>query len=187
MRYVERFFTQKSTFVLLLVSLTMSIGLNVYLFFEVIKQSQEGRGGDENYAWIEGYGSYMWDFSIKLAPNRAVFYPSNRRFNVSVKASYWAPFDFGPRPFYFKIYEKLIYIVNIPAGDPPKLVGEKTVIANKSKEEMHYEIPIFNFTVTLNGMEPGIYLFSVVGDARTNVTLIDYDCIATFTINFSRE
>lgn len=167
--------------VLLLVLLGMSTGLNAYLLLGIIKPSQEGRGGEETYAWIVGYGSYMWDLSIKI-PNRAVFYSDDRQFNVSVKASYWAPLDFGPRPFYFKIYDKIIY-KGIPVDEAPKLVGEKTVIANKSKDELHYQIFIFNFTVTLDESARGIHLYSVVGDTWSNVTLTHWDCIAAFAIN----
>lgn len=169
--------------VLLLVSLATSMASNVYLYFVVIRSLQEYKGGEETYAWIAGSGSYMWDFSIKI-PNRAVFYSENRQFNVSVKALYWAPFDFGPHPFYFKIYDKLIYKGTLPVDEPPKLVGEKTVIADKSKDEMHYQIPIFNFTVTLDVSVRGIHLFSVVGDAHNNVSLTHWDCMATFAVNY---
>jgi hypothetical protein len=175
------FFNQRKILVLLLVSLAMSTGLNAYLLFVVIKPSQEGRGEEETYAWIVGYGSYMWDFSIKI-PNRAVFYSDGRQFNVSVKASYWAPFDFGPRPFYFKIYDKIIY-KGTPLDEPPKLIGEKTVIANKSKDELQYQILIFNFTVTLDENSREIHLYRVVGDIWSNVTLTHWDCIASFAIN----
>jgi hypothetical protein len=159
--------------------------LNAYLFFWVIKPSQERRGEEETYAWIHGFGSEMWDmFSIKLTPNKAVFYLGNCQFNVSVKAFYWAPFESGTRPFYFKIYDEIIYKGILPVDEPPKLVGEKTVIAYKSKDELDYEIPIFNFTVTLDMRERGIHLYSVVGAPWQNVTLTRWDCMATFAINF---
>lgn len=67
--------------------------------------------------------------------------------------------------------------------DSPKLVGEKTVVANKSQNELDYAIPAFNFTVTLDNIEAGIHLYTVVGDIWPNVTLAYWDCIATFAIN----
>lgn len=183
MNHIKRFLNQRKILVLLLFLLVISTGLNVYLFFVVINPMQEGKDGEETYAWIGGWGSFMWDFSIKLTPNRAVFSSENHQFNVSVKASYWAPFNFGPHPFYFKIYDKLIYKATLPIDEPPKLAGEKTITANKSKDELHYEIPVFNFTVTLDLNELGIHLFTVVGDIYQNVSLTQWDCAATFAVN----
>jgi len=177
MTHIKRFFNQNKILVLLLVLLAMSIGLNVYLFFGVIKPLQQGRGEEETHTLTSGFASEMWDeFSVELTPNRAVLYrSSDRQFKVSVTASYWAPFDYGPRPFYFKIYDTSARAL------APKLVGEKTVIANKSKDEMDYEIPIFNFTVTLD--VGGLHLYSIVGAAWPDITLTNCDCMATFAIN----
>jgi len=187
MVHVKKFFKiQRNIIVLLLVSLAMSIGLNVYLFLGVIKPLQEGRVGEEIHGWIRGRcGSQMWDmFSVKLTPNRVVLsYSSDRQFNVSVKGEYWAPFEFGSRTFYFKIYDKHVKSIwdgVIPADEPSKLVGEKTVIANKSRDEMYY-IPVFNFTVTLD--VGGIHVYSIVGATWSGVSLTSWDCIATFAVN----
>lgn len=59
----------------------------------------------QSCGWIEGIVGGMWnDFSIGLIPNKAVLSLENdQKFIISVKGSYWAPFDFGPRPFYFAL------------------------------------------------------------------------------------
>lgn len=183
MERIKEFLNQKKILVLLLVSLAISIGLNGYLFFGVIQPSQVGRDGQETYAWINGSGSHMWGmFSIKLTPNRAVFsYSGDQQFNVSIKGLYWAPFDYGPRTFYFKIYDKIIYRGIIPVDESPKLVGEISAIANKSKDEMYCAISTSNFTVTFDKI--GIHLYTVVGNTVPDVTLTSYDCKATFAVN----
>lgn len=180
MGYAKGFLNQRKILVLFLALLAVSVALNGYLFTRPISPLQEETGEEESYAWIDGYVSQMWTFSVKLTPNKAVFYSSDRQFNVSVKASYWEPFQFGNRPFYFKAFDKKID----PLDEPSKLIGEKTVIVYKSQEDYSWEIPIFNFTFTLDTMERGIHLFSIVGDTRANVTS-NYGCIATFAIKLA--
>jgi len=171
LKHTLRFLSQKKVLTALSILLIMSIGLNVYLFFEVTKPLQGGKSGEES-SWIRGFGHAMWDeFKIKLTPNKAVFsYPADRQLNVSVRALYWAPFESGSRPFSFQISEEEIIGHAITTDEEPRVIGEKTIIANKSKDEMDYEI-LFNFTVTFH--VGGIYLYRVGGDG----------CIATFAIN----
>lgn len=179
MERIRGFLNQRKILVLLLTLLAVSIALNGYLLTGPISSLQEKRDEEETYAWIDGYVSQMWTFSIKLTPNKAVFYSSDRQFNVSVKASYWEPLRSGNRAFYFKILDKKTDTVD----ETPKLVGERTEIVYKSQEDYSWEIPIFDFTVSLDTMERGIHLFSVVGDTQANVTLSsNYGCIATFAI-----
>jgi len=180
MESIRRFLNQRKIQVLLLALLVVSVALNGYLFTRLISPLQEERGEEETYAWIEGYVSQMWTLAIKLTPNKAVFYSSDRQFNVSVKASYWEPLQIGNRTFYVKVFDKKID----PVEEPPKLVKEKAVIVYKSPEDYSWKIPIFNFTFTLDTMERGIHLFSVVGDTRANFTS-NYGCIATFAIKFA--
>jgi len=182
MRYTGLFSWQRKVLVSLLILLSLLGVLNVYLSFLVIKLSQERINGEQVGAWIRGTASYMCEFAVKLTPNKAVFNHEDG-LNISVKASYWAPFDSGSRPFYFKVYDKIAYSGSLTIDDSPKLVVEKTVVASKSKNELDYTIPAFNFTVTLNNVETGIHLYTVVGDIWPNVTLAYWDCIATFAIN----
>lgn len=182
MSNAKQFFNQRKTLVLLLVLLAISLAINVTFYFEVIRPLEEQESGQKTGAeWIGGIASEMWDaFSIRLTPNRAVLsLESDRKFNVSVKGLYWAPFDFGPRPFYFKIYDRRMdYPWTIP--DEPELLDEETVSANKSKDELDYVI-LFNFTVLLDAR--GIHFYTIVGASWPNVTLDHWDCIATFALN----
>jgi len=182
MESIRRFLNQRKILVLLLALLVVSEALNGYLFTRLISPLQEERGEEETYAWIEGYVSEMWTLAIKLTPNKAVFYSSDRQFNVSVKASYWEPFESGNRTFYFKILDKRID----PVDEPEKLVEEKNITVYKSKDDYNWKIPVFNFTVSLDTMERGIYLFSVVGGMWMNDTPV-LGCYATFAINHMRQ
>lgn len=181
MKRFKGFLNQRKILVLLSALLVVSLALNAYLFLRPDSSLQEERDGEETYAWIDGYVSQMWTLSIKLTPNKAVFYASDQQFTVSVKASYWYPFEFGNRTFYFKVFDKKIDPV--PFDQPAKLVREKTVTVYRSREDYSWDIPIFNFTFTLDTMGRGIHLFSVVGDTRANATLSsNYGCKATFAI-----
>ena len=174
-RNIRIFKIQWYILVLLLVSLVISIGLNMYLSLGVIKPSQEDRGAEETGVWIGGFGHDMWTtFSIKLTPNRAVFHSSDRQFNVSFKGLFWAPSASGEHTFYFKIYAERIYAGGCPVDEPPKLLGEKAVISNKSKNEYHWEI-LFNFTVTLDMIKRGIHLLSVDGGGAEANFAIKYE------------
>jgi len=181
MERIKGFLNQRKILVFLLALLAVSVALNGYLFTRPTSPLQEETGEEESYAWIPGYVSQMWTLAIRLTPNKAVFYSSDRQFNVSVKASYWEPLGSGNRTFYFKVFDKKID----PVEEPLKLVEEKTVIVYRSPEDYSWKIPIFDFTFTLDTMERGIHLFSVVGDTRANITLTsNYGCKATFAIKF---
>lgn len=182
MNHAKRVFNQRDIIVLLLVLLAMSIGVNAYLFFGVIKPLQEGRGEEETCTLPSGVASQMWDeFSVELTPNRAVLsLESDRKFNVSIKGSYWAPFDYGPRPFYFKIYNRSTDYKGAITSDEPELLIEETVFANKPKDELNYII-LAHFTVILD--TGGTHIYTIIGAAWSNVTLDHWDCIATFALN----
>ena len=172
MERIKGLLNQREILVLLLTFLAVSIALNGYLFTRPISPLEE-----KTYAWIPGYVSQMWTFSIKLTPNKAVFYSTDRQFNVSIKASYWEPLRFGNRTFYFKAFDKRID----PVDEPPRLAGEKSVIAYKSQNDYSWDISGFNFTVSLDTMERGIHLFSVVGGMWMNGTFVE-GCEGTFAI-----
>lgn len=178
----KRYFNQRNILILLLVLLAISLAMNVTFYFWVIRPLKERESEQETGAeWIGGVASEMWDaFSIKLTPNRAVLsLESDRKFNVSVKGLRWAPYDFGSRPFYFKIYNRRIdYPWTIP--DEPELLDEETVSASKSKDELDYVI-FFNFTVLLD--KGGTHIYTIVGATWPDVTLDRWDCIATFALN----
>lgn len=178
MERIKGFLNQRKIPVLLLALLIVSLVSNGYLFTRLVSSLQEETGEEESYAWIPGYVSQMWTFSIRLTPNKAVFYSSDRQFNVSVEASYWEPFGSGNRTFYFKILDKKID----PIDEPEKLVEGKNMTVHKSKEDYDWKIPVFNFIVTLDMMEQGIYLFNVVGGMWMNDRLI-VGCHASFAIN----
>lgn len=165
-----------------LCGLVVSVGLNFCLFSGIIKPFDE-RPGEEATLWISGHFSEMWDdFSVGLTPGRAVLsLKGDRKLDVSVKGSYWAPFYVGLRPFYFKIYDRRIDYRGAISDDEPELLDEKNVFANKSQDELDYVIPIFNFTVLLN--TGGIHLYIIVGATWSNVTINRWDCIATFALN----
>jgi hypothetical protein len=131
--------------VLLLCSLSISLGFNIYLFSEM---GHEGWGDKGDF-------SQMWDvFSIRITPDRAVLSVTyDRYFNVSVTALYWAPFQSEPRTFNFKISDEY--------SNPPTLVDEKNVTVDKTKDELDYQM-LFNFTVNLN--IGGAHLYTVEGD-----------------------
>jgi len=167
-----------SILVLLLFSLIVSIGSNMYLFSEMRKPHEEWE--DENRASlpIEGHYSQMWDgFSTRITPNRAILsIRHDRYFIVSVTALYWAPLQFEPRPFYFKIFDGF--------WELPRLMDERTVIVDKSKDELDYRIHS-NFTINLE--VGGTHIYTVVGASWENVTLGQCDCWVTFAINVIEE
>lgn len=182
-RNVRSFKIQWYILVLLLVLLAISLAMNVTFYFGVIRPLEERESGQETGAeWIGGHVGGMWnDFSIGLTPNRAVLsLESDRKFNVSVKGSYWAPFDFEPRPFYFKIYDRSTDYKGTIPDDEPKLLNEETVFASKSKDELDYVI-LANFTVLLD--TGGTHIYTIVGATWPDVTLDRWDCIATFALN----
>jgi hypothetical protein len=139
--------------VVLLCSLSVSLGFNIYLFS---KMGHENWGHkDETSLPIEGHFSQMWDaFSIRITPDRAVLSVTyDRYFNVSVTALYWAPFQSEPRTFNFKISDEY--------SKPPTVVDEKNVTVDKTKDELDYQI-LLNFTVNL--IVGGAHLYTVDGD-----------------------
>jgi hypothetical protein len=162
--------------------LVISVGMNFYLFFGRVKPFDEGHDKEATPGWVDTHFGGMWnDFSVGLTPNRAVLsLEGDREFSVTIKGSYWAPFDFGSRPFYFNIYDiKTDYRGSLDAD--PKLLDEETVLAEKSKNELNYVIPASNFTIFLDA--GGTDLYIIVGAAWPDVTLSHWDCIATFALN----
>jgi len=135
----------------------------------MVKPSQEGESGEENGTWIECYErDRMWYMLIKLTPNKAVF-DSTEQFNVSVKASDWSPFGSGLRNFYFNLSRVIRYKITM-IGEFPQFVAEETVpIAGKnvsvykSEDENFWEVPIFNFTITLDTETVGMHIYMVEG------------------------
>jgi hypothetical protein len=156
----------------------MSIGLNAYLFFGVITTKQKEKSEEES-SWINGFGSEMWDLiSAKLFPSKAVYnLYGDQQFNVTVRNLYWAPFDSGPRDFYFKIYDQSIDFFTV-STESPILVGERNITVYKSNDEMDYDI-LFNCTVTLR---PGIHLYRIVGASWPTIDFTHYDCAIAFAI-----
>jgi len=176
----QRKFPNQIILALLLASLAVSVVLNAYLLSKLASPMQGET--QESSGWIEGYVSQMWTLAIKLAPNKAVFYPSDHHFNVSVKAAYWQPLSIGNRTLYFKIFDRKID----PIEQPPVLVKEKAVPVFKSQSDLDWVVPIFNFTVTIDMVKSGIHLFSVIGGTTQDIALSsDYGCIASFAIKIA--
>lgn len=173
---IRAFKIQWNILVLLLVLLAMSIASNVYLYFDAVKPSQEGGGGEETETWIRGWGDFMWDMYIKLTPNRAVFDSDNRQFNVSVRVSDWSPFEYGWRNHSIKIHDE----------NSGKLVAEKILSVYKSEDENYWPVPILNLTVTLDVEERGINVYSVEGWTQDD-TFPEWICRGevTFAVNLA--
>jgi hypothetical protein len=156
-----------TSIIILLASLSVSVGLNIYLFAEV---SKGGEGVGEASRPIRGHFSDMWDaFSIRIAPDRAVLsLRQDERFNISVTALRWAPYASEPRTFYFKIYDE--------HSEPPRLLDEKNVTVDKSKDDLDYAI-LFDFTVNLDVR--GTLVYTIVG----GISPSNPDCEVSFAMN----
>jgi hypothetical protein len=180
----RRYFKIPWYFLLLLLALLAVLAVaNLSMLFGLVRPLQEGKGEESVSEWREGGGSEMWDmFAVRITPNKAVLsIEGDKQFNVSVHALYWAPFTDEPRAFLFRLYDKRIDFWGVI--QEAELVSEKTFVANKSRDELDYDI-LFDFTVTLK--IGGAHLYEVVGTQFPNATNLHWDCIVNFSMNISR-
>ena len=150
MERIKGFLNQRK----ILVLLAVSIGLNVYLYFGIIKPLQGYKGEEETVAgWRQGIqGGMGW---IQFSLSKGLILAPETKFNVSVSARLWEPYiGLKTYEFYFKFYERPLH------GQYSALMVEKNVTVHKDKNEMWIDPHSENLTIT-GPATPGIYIYKV--------------------------
>jgi len=146
--------------VLLLVSLTVSIALNVYLYSKEIKPPREY---GTNILIVRDIQGGMGKVSIVIGQRLGFSFEHEigyvsvpHTFNISVMVSLWAPYT-GADTYYFvlKLYERTLRseYTNTP-------IAEETVSVQKDKDAMYVEAYAI-LTVTAPS-DSRIYIYKVV-------------------------
>lgn len=151
MDYSKRFFNQQKAIVLLLVSLAMSIGLNVYLYLNQ-NIPQDSQHIPETCTIVTGING-MGNLRVTLSAGFAI--RPRGKFNITVSASLWEPYvGSAICEFYFKVYERPLH------GEYSAPILEKKVTVHKDKNEIWIKLHSGNLTVT-GPATSGIYIYKV--------------------------
>jgi len=156
---IRSFKIQRYIIVLLLVSLTASIALNVYLYFKAIKPPREY---GTNILIVRDIQAGMGKVSIVIDLRSGFSFEHEigyvrvpRTFNISVRVSLWAPY-IGAKTycFVFKLYERALNNEYTNTS-----ITEKTVTVQKNKDSMIVEAYTI-LTVTAPS-DSEIYIYKV--------------------------
>lgn len=176
-RNIQSFKIHWYILVLLLVLFTISLALNVYLYYGVIKPLKEQEGEPETGAgWRQNIqGGMGW---IDLSFSKGFTPGPGTKFNVSLWAKLWDPY-IGSKTynFSFKVYERTEQSDRYP--EIP--VAEKLVSVNKSKDAMYILLDSGNLTVTVPSTR-GIYIYKVCFGTKTEIWhTIEFPIVVRYT------
>jgi len=150
----KRYFNQRNILILLLALLVISMALNIFLWFELIRLSLKFVTGTAIDKSIQGgMGTLM--VLIDNPPFGGLMLPAGGRFNVTISISLWDPsIGSAAYGFSFKLYECTAH-----NAYPDTPIAERAVTMQKNKDAMYVGTCI-TFTVTAPAA-PGVYIYKV--------------------------